>query len=942
MAQRLATFIITVSGKEVSRFAFNKGAEAKVHIGKDAQNTDVIIDQRFMSRRHLELIKDKNDRLYVVDLNSKNGVFVNGKKIVPGKKTEIRIGDILSFMRSSTVQLLIMNPSVSHSKKNRTEEPKETFRIIDLVKKKSRVSVGRSKKCDITIDSSSVSRIHASLEKDEKGNFYIIDNDSTNGTFVNGQRIKEKKTIYKTDKIKTGKVLFTLLDRMGYLDKKAFESSNNKKLIELLKKQSSVIIGRSNEADITIKDNIVSRKHARITKKGNRYILEDINSTNGVFVNGKKINGKKEISPSDEVRIGLALFKLNDDLDEKVLEKNKLTAIRAEGITKTFENGYVGIQPMSFSVPSRSFVAVMGPSGCGKTTLMNMLNGADPASGGKVYIHGLELTRNFEMLKQKIGYVPQDDIVHKELTVNQSLYYAAKLKMNEDTTEEEIQQRINEVCKNLNINDKEIRENKVKNLSGGQRKRVSIAVELLNNPVVLFLDEPTSPLDPETIDGFLKSIKSLTVLEQTTVIMVTHKPTDLPYADKIIFLGKKGYPAYYGNEKDLFGYFGIKSGNIADIYSLLSHTDQSFRWYENWEKIHKASGAKEDPSKVNHKGRYSPFRQFVWLTRRYANIKLNDKANMAILIIQPIIIPIALIYIFTELQLGVLFLMAISAIWLGVSNAAKEIVEEMPIYKRERLFNLKILPYLFSKIVFLSFIALVQVAIFILILKLRFSSGEIRLVNVPQMAVFMFYLAFSASLLGLLLSVLFNSSKQVMSVIPIILIPQIIFAGVIANINSKDKEILSYTMLSRWGTEGLARIQDNHTAYKVYEYSPNDYLYIQHNGNKSSKIRIGDYCERSGDKVLCEPVVKSVYEKVPAFYVSQDTAIIHNGHVMPFSRQTGCRLIKTDPLKILGFYENHDLINLFNSLRKNMFAITLLNIITFIALYFALKGKDKI
>ncbi len=819
------------------------------------------------------------------------------------------------------------------------------MRITDLLKTKSKITIGRDKACDVVLISDFASRVHAFIEKDDRGNYYITDNASTNGTYVNKKLITGRHLISPTDKIQIGRVEFTLLDNEKPASSKVLLSvKNNRKLIELLSQKNSVTIGRSAEADIIIQDNIVSRKHARVFKSGNKYYIEDLNSTNGVFVNGKKVKGKTVISFHDEIRIGFHLFKLNADLNEDVLEKNRLTAIRAESITKKYDHDFVGLHPMSFTIPARCFVAIMGPSGCGKTTLMNILNGANPATSGKVYIHGLELSHNFELLKQKIGYVPQDDIVHKELTVNQSLFYAAKLKMNKDTKNEEIWERIDEVCKNLNIDEKEIRENKVKNLSGGQRKRVSIAVELLNNPSILFLDEPTSPLDPETIDGFLKSIKELTVLENTTVIMVTHKPTDIPYTDRIIFLAKRGYPAYYGNEKNIYTYFGLSDENIIDVYSALSRESKLEEWYKKWQEAHQPVEVKEDPSTVKTRSRYSLIRQYFWLTGRYARIKLNDKANMLILMAQPLIIPLALIYIFSELRIGVLFLMAVSAIWFGISNAAKEIVEEMPIYTRERMFNLNIISYLFSKITILSLIALIQIILFVLILKFRFTGDEIKLVNIPHMIVFMFYLAFSATLLGLLLSVLFRNSQQVMSVIPIILIPQIIFAGVIANIDTKDKELLSYIMLSRWGTEGIARIQNDYPAYETAAYAPDDAFLINMYG-MYQKIKIESVCQDTSnrEKPFCKTDIKSVYEKVPLIHASRDTMIVRGEEKpVPLTWQKGYRTIKANPLKILGFYENPELFNIFNSLKKNILAITILNILTFVLLYIFLKKKDKI
>jgi len=903
MNNRAVNFILTLEGKQIDKFTLIKGELAKIIIGKDRAVSDIVINQSYISKKHLEIFKDEFDTVFITDLHSTNGIFVNNMKIIAGKKFKVEYGDVITFMDDSFIQLLVLNPEIQYESKHSQIGQNVSETIIQVIEKNSIITIGRSNACDIVLDTNFASKKHAVIERKKDGRFFITDNNSTNGTYVNNNLLTGTLQISVSDNIKIGRFAFKLSDYIGKVKELAAAPQNeSQKLRDLLILKETVIIGRSKEADIQILDNLVSRKHARISRTVDKYYVEDLQSANGVFLNGKRIKKKTSFSENDEIRIGLKVFKL----DESSSELSDFTAIRTENITKKYPNDYVGLKPMSFNIPARSFIALMGPSGCGKTTLMNMLNGANPATSGKVYIHGLELTSNFDLLKQKIAYVPQDDIVHKELTVNKSLFYAAKLRMNKDTTNKEIKQRINEVCKNLNINDKEIRENKIKDLSGGQRKRVSIAVELLNNPSILFLDEPTSPLDPETIDGFLSSIKELTVVENTTVIMVTHKPSDLQYVDRVIFLAKKGYPAYYGNENQLYSYFSLKEKDIIGVYSKLSKTTNLKSWYAKWQQTHKSEHVTENPSAIKNKRKESLLRQFFWLSARYANIKLNDKANMAILMLQPLIIPLALIYIFEKLQLSVLFLMAISAIWFGVSNAAKEIVKEMPIYSRERMFNLNIYTYLLSKIIILSVIAVIQIALFIFILKLKFTGDDIYLANTLQLMSFMFYLTFSATLLGLLLSVIFKNSEQVMSIIPIILIPQIIFAGVIADIDTKDKEVMSYVMLGRWGTEGLSHIQNDCADFSEYDNLDNTYK------------------------------TKSVYAIAPAFNRGNNSLPTNN------QEQENNKFIKANPITQLGFYKNNSLLNVFNSFNKNILAISILNVLIFIMIYILLKKKDKI
>jgi len=607
---------------------------------------------------------------------------------------------------------------------------------------------------------------------------------------------------------------------------------------------------------------------------------------------------------------------------------------------------------MSVSIPNKSFIALMGPSGCGKTTLLNALNGDNPATSGRVYIHGLELSKNYNILKRRIGYVPQSDIVHMELTVEESLFYAAKLRMPDDTTDSDITERITEVLNNLKINDKHIRENKVSKLSGGQRKRVSIAVELLNNPTILFLDEPTSPLDPETIEEFLICLKELTE-QGTTVVMVTHKPSDLEFVDRVIFMATKGYHCFYGDKADIESHFGAK--NLIQVYSMLSiderkneTEDKVELWYNKWYTKQKPQQTTEDSNEIKKDAPQSMSRQFYWLAKRYLNIKLNDRQNLFLLLAQPIIIGGLLAMIFQKLQLGVLFMMAISAIWFGVSNAAKEIVGELPIYRRERMFNLNIITYLMSKITILALIAFVQVLIFVLIVYARYVSDEIGVVYFWKYVAFMFYLAVSATLVGLQLSSLFKTTEQVMTVVPMALMPQIILAGVITRIDESWKELLSYLTLGRWGTEGFARIQDSDPKFKqidtILSNPVKDTIY-----GETYNIPGQDPIKMVKDiKFVYEhtdtTTIRSVYTTTPdlikdkfivdaqATEASLDTIGVSSGELI---------YQKTSALSQLDFY-NDKLMGIFNSFEQNLLIITIINIVVFAGLFVAMKKKDNL
>jgi ABC-type multidrug transport system ATPase subunit/pSer/pThr/pTyr-binding forkhead associated (FHA) protein/ABC-type multidrug transport system permease subunit len=571
----------------------------------------------------------------------------------------------------------------------------------------------------------------------------------------------------------------------------------------LLDERGRVTIGNDPENDIRITDPIVEPFHTEIIKKSDSIYIKDLGSTSGTYLNGDKIRGEKALKPDDIAYIGLTAItigKAKSDL-------NPDNAITAINISKVYDEQNIGLQPMNLSIRRGEFVALMGPSGCGKSTLLKTLTGDDPSTGGVIYLFGLEQKQHFKLLKKKIGYVPQEDIVHGDLKVYQTLYYAAKLRLNESTTEIQIQNRINEVLDALNINNDKIKHSRVKKLSGGQKKRVSIAVELLNKPSILFLDEPTSPLDPETIEEFLKCIQALCA-NGTTVVMVTHKPEDLNYADRVIFLGSNGYHVFDGKKEDILKYF--HKDDLVQIYSLLGPTENSRTWHEQW---YRTSIAPEVTSKTPLKidRDINTFYQLKWLLKRNYSIKLGDINNLILQILQPVIIALLIALVFKNLIKdsipvpGVLFMMNIATIWFGVSNSAKEIVGELGIYKRERLFNLKVGPYVGSKIIVLAALGLVQTFVLSAMIKINYQA---QLTSFFQVWLFLWLINISASLLGLMISSMAKNAESVMALIPLALLPQNILAGIIAPIQDKITEFLSFLTLGRWGTEGLARIQD--------------------------------------------------------------------------------------------------------------------------------------
>ncbi len=751
---------------------------------------------------------------------------------------------------------------------------------------------------NIELESKEVSRQHC-LVTCMEGALFVKDLGSKNGTYMNGSTIVLEKNIrlHNGDSFSiSGYEFFVYLEKNKnpgpIIGKSEIERTDEINQLKELERKGILTIGRDERNDIHIADPAVSRKHARLIYENRNYWIEDLGSLNGTFVNGDRISSKTKITINDEITISLTSINLGKGVRD--VSKQKI-AISAFNIEKKYPNGNIGISPLSIEIESGTFVALMGTSGCGKSTLLKCLNNDNPASSGTVLIKGQNLSTHFNAIKKKIGYVPQDDIIHKELTVYQTLFYAAKLRLPDDTTNEEIDSKINKVLRSLKLDEGEldggankIRETHVDDLSGGQRKRVSIAVELLVEPTILFLDEPTSPLDPESIDSFLKSIREL-AKNGMTVVMVTHKPEDLKYVDNVLFLMTEGRMTYYGNPEGIFKRFGVN--DIIEVYGKLSnknnHDVNVNRYYIRPSQQQKSNYENE---KISIDKDHDVLRQLYWLTSRYFKIKITDTNNLGLLLAQPVIIAGLIGVIFDELQIGVLFLMAISAIWFGVSNAAKEIVGEQTVFRRERMFNQRLNTYILSKWIVLSVVAAVQSVIFVLILYVKFQFTEtqgIYLYSYGTNILIMFYLATSATLIGLLLSSYFTSTERVMTVVPIALMPQIMLSGVITKIDNVVIEILSFFTLGRWGTEMFGRIQDS-------------------GFDNSGSI------------------------------LAENPAAIENAELPEF--------VKRNANAILNFYNpNSDLIGgIFDCLQNNLLAVTALNIVVYLLIYFSLKKKHSV
>ena len=658
-----------------------------------------------------------------------------------------------------------------------------------------------------------LSKRHAAVTNRD-GHLVLVDLGSANGTFMDGRQLREGAEVlvkpgHKVDLGSSGIHLSLSFEAQVQNPEPTpgmTTTTSKQSLNQVLKARGEVKIGRHSSCDIILKDEEISRFHARVFLRNGEVFVEDLQSLKGTFVNDARVDGKAKLRPEDTLFVGLYAFQL----DASARDYSREIAVQAIEVEKSYAKSVApALKRTSLTIRAGSMVAVMGPSGCGKSTLLKVLNGDSMPTRGRVYLFGMDLYTHFNLLKQSIGYVPQEDIVHGDLTVEKSLYYAAKLRLPGKIPYKVIIERVYSVLQALGLGAKDIRESKVSRLSGGQRKRVSIAVEMLTGPKILFMDEPTSSLDPETIEDFLKCLRQIRETG-TTVVIVTHKPEDLNAVDEVVFLGTRGYLSYSGPREDLLSFYG--STRINEVYALLSNEQNSIRFYEERNlSLQGEAATASAPAGVPKAKKAQLFSQWRWLVARYTDLKISNVRNLLMTLLQPLFIGVLVLLVFESvyddrgsgIKTGnqrLIFFMALVAIFMGVFSGAKEIVKEQAIYRRERQFNLLLVPYMMSKITVLTGLIIIQNALFLALIYAKYGKD---LGNFGYCLLFMTLLGFASILFGLVISAFVSSEEEVMTAMTLALLPQFVLSGVMQPLTNAVPMFLSYLTLGRWGTEGV-------------------------------------------------------------------------------------------------------------------------------------------
>ena len=772
------------------------------------------------------------------------------------------------------------------------------------------IDIGRSSTNDIVVRSQNVSGQHLQIIR--QGNSFVLVHphperkQTLNGLLYQGRKIRGdehfRKVLAHGDVFRIGNENGTFVT-LTYDDGSGVHKDPLPPMRPIRLQDAEVTIGRLPDNTVELSHPQVSAHHARLVREGGTYRILDLHSTNHVYVNAQIVTNAL-LKMGDEIRIGPYRLVFEGT---RLAEYDESSYIRIDALNlKKYGNNHVTLlNNISLSIAPRKFVAIVGGSGAGKSMLIDALSGLRPAHEGKVLYNGQDYYRNIAAFNTQLGYVPQDDIVHRDLTVERALYYAARMRLPGDFTKEQIWQRIAEVLEDVEMTGKQ--KLLIRKLSGGQRKRVSMALELLANPSLFFLDEPTSGLDPGLDRKMMFLLRKLAD-KGHTIILVTHATNNISTCDYVCFLAQGGRLAYFGPPEEARVYFG--KDDFAEIYSSLEGRDESGSYEDSavpeeaevrfrnsqdyqtylaqplkeaqgnlggrdksrpYEGEGKDGGAQFIAPDMKHLKRSNPWKQFLLLTMRQLELLKNNVSNASILLLQAPLVAFLLILLvrfeigggifdanhlvqcrtqiltssgplalpgvsnvtdlvdcqgvvnflntdangmqyaqsrggtsqalqdfITPAQSGdaqrVIFLVAFFAVIFGIINGTREIVKEIGIYRRERAVALRILPYLFSKMMVLGVLALVQGASMLLIVHiLEPFSQSVFLPVLLEMYITLALAGVAGVMMGLLISALAPNDDTANSLLPIIIIPQVIFAG-------------SIIPLKDWFTQGVAAL----------------------------------------------------------------------------------------------------------------------------------------
>ncbi|MCL4287361.1 MAG: FHA domain-containing protein [Thermoleophilia bacterium] len=808
-------------------------------IGRGVDGAGGLPEDRKVSRRHARFLLAADGALLVEDLGSANGTEVNGVALEPGAPRELDTGDVIAA--GSTVlevgERIDAGPGpsrplsppapgrASEPDPARLPTPVEQLGSPSSVRPPSApapgpiagevlhaggraaigaggVTIGADPGCEVVVEGRTAAGRHATI-RERDGRHYLADLGAGTGTRLNGELLRgESRWLNSGDSIEVGGEALRYVagerTRLGAAAAPAAAAET----IHL--GSGALTIGRDPANEVVLDDPNVSRFHAEVRPVDGASEVRDLGSRNGTRVDGGFVGGSVVIRPGAE--IGIGPFRLVFDGSRFVRRDDRgAMRLRGEEVSMQVRDKLI-LNRASIAVEPGEFVVVIGESGSGKTTLVKALAGVTDPTGGRVLVSGEPVQSRLT----DIGYVPQDEIVHRGLTVVEGLRYAAWLRLPGDSTREDIDDAVDRVLEELDLAPHA--DTRIGSLSGGQRKRVGVGTELVNRPSLLFLDEPTTGLDPGLETRLMEIFRELAEPGRRSVTVVTHATKNLDLPDKVCVMGQGGELCFFGPPEEAKEFFGTAS--FDGIYSALEGRPAP-QWRREFEAERgEALPTLEEPAPAPsaprpRRPRPDVGRQSTLLARRYLTLMVRDRRNLAILLGQVPLIALGIALLFksdvlrgsvdTNNAALLLFLVVTSMIWLGAIDAAREIIKERPLMERERAIGVRLSAYLGSKSIVLFGLVVVQAALLGAVtfgLRPLYESPPTYLALFAVLAV----TGFVSVAMGLWISSLVSSEDQAASFIPLALIPQLLFGGAIVAVEemSGAMQQLSKLVYSRW------------------------------------------------------------------------------------------------------------------------------------------------
>ncbi len=704
--------------------------------------------------------------------------------------------------------------------------------------------LGRDPHSDVVVADPRVSWRHAVLRLDQEV-WVLEDAGSSNGTFVGSLRVDrieiDSECVLRLGHPDSGPVVRCSIavpaaagpggGRDGDPGHASRSGVDRRPTAVMRLPVRALRIGRAPDNDLVVPDLSVSHYHAELRNSGGgQYEIVDLGSHNGTFVNGASVTAAA-LTERDIVAIGHATFRLAGQELREFIDTGDVS-LDARDLTVRVGGGKVLLDHVSFPVAERCLLAIIGPSGAGKSTLLGALTGIRPADEGIVLYDNRDLYRHYPELRHRIGLVPQESILHTQLSARRSLRFAAELRFPGDTVAGERNRRVDEVIGELGLTSHA--KTRADRLSGGQQKRVNVALELLTKPSLLFLDEPTSGLDPGLDKSVMQMMRQLAD-DGRTIIVVTHSVANLDVCDRLLVLVPGGRVAFYGPPGEGLRHFG--QPGWAEVFQAFERQpDRDWAAEFASSALHAQyitaglghaapASARREPARSAPppapRGRWAQLRT---LCRRYIAVIASDRAYLAALAIMPVVLGL-LIRVFPAAEgLGgaprtnadaqtLLLVLAVGACLTGIANSVRELVKERAIYSRERAAGLAAGVYLSSKLVILGAISGLQAVILVALglfgRPMPAHGALLGHAALAEVLLAVALLAVASMTLGLLVSAMVSTSERTMPFLVLLTMAQLVLSGDVLPVNGRaGLEQLAWLSPSRWGLGATASTVD--------------------------------------------------------------------------------------------------------------------------------------